>query len=107
VDNQLRSLAHERGGYIGVAVCALRIGPNGSREHRRSAPSAFAIVAKEAEGDISRCAREELDRQPRRQARTAAPRKAPNRPPAPRRPGSCFVELRRTRTMSSATAQVV
>jgi two-component system sensor histidine kinase MprB len=59
VDNQLRSRAHETRRLERLfAVGALRIGPNGAASINVSAPSAFAIAAKEAENDISSRLRE-------------------------------------------------
>ncbi len=59
VDNQLRSRAHETRRLERLfAVGALRIGPNGAASINVSAPSAFAIAAKEAESDISSKLRE-------------------------------------------------
>ena len=54
VDNQLRSRAHETRRLERLfAVGSLKIGPNGAASIVVSAPSAFAIAAKEAESDIS------------------------------------------------------
>src|SRR5581483_726611 len=54
VDNQLRSRAHETRRLERLfAVGALKIGANGAASINVSAPSAFAIAAKEAESDIS------------------------------------------------------
>jgi len=53
VDNQLRSRARETRRLQRLfAVGALRIGPNGAASIVVSAPSAFAIAAKESESDI-------------------------------------------------------
>jgi two-component system, OmpR family, sensor histidine kinase MprB len=53
VDNQLRSRAHETRRLQRLfAVGALKIGPNGAASIVVSAPSAFAIAAKESESDI-------------------------------------------------------
>jgi two-component system sensor histidine kinase MprB len=59
VDNQLRSRAHETRRLERLfAVGSLKIGPNGAASIVVSAPSAFAIAAKETESDISSKLRE-------------------------------------------------
>ena len=61
VDNQLRSRARETRRLERLfAVGALKIGPNGAASINVSAPSAFAIAAKEAESDISSKLRENV-----------------------------------------------
>jgi two-component system sensor histidine kinase MprB len=53
IDNQLRARAHETRRLQRLfAVGALKIGPNGAASVIVSAPSAFAIAAKESESDI-------------------------------------------------------
>jgi two-component system sensor histidine kinase MprB len=85
VDNQLRSRAHETRRLERLfAVGALKIGPNGAASIVVSAPSAFAIAAKESENDISSKLRENA-------------KGAGTIQPAPeginRRPGSLFGKL--------------
>ena len=88
VDNQLRSRAHETRRLERLfAVGALKIGRNGAASIVVSAPSAFAIAAKEAESDISTRLRAN---------RKGATHEETIEPPSggiSRRPGSLFGKL--------------
>jgi two-component system sensor histidine kinase MprB len=86
VDNQLRTRAHETRRLERLfAVGALRIGPNGAASINVSAPSAFAIAAKEAESDIPSKLREN--------GKDARHRVTIEPPGISQRPGSLFGKL--------------
>jgi two-component system sensor histidine kinase MprB len=88
VDNQLRNRAHETRRLQRLfAVGALKIGKNGAASVVLSAPSAFALATKEAEGDVPAKVKErgEPARRPLKPSVAA--------PPGSRRPGSLFGRL--------------
>jgi two-component system sensor histidine kinase MprB len=94
VDNQLRNRAHETNRLRGLfAVGHLKVGPNGSASIVINAPNAFAIAAKEAEGELNPKGEEGAVRTDRK--RTPVPRKpaVPGSSTASRRPGSLFGKL--------------
>jgi two-component system sensor histidine kinase MprB len=90
VDNQLRSRAHETRRLQRLfAVGALKIGKNGAASVVLTAPGAFALAAKESEGDIPAKVKERGE---------PSPRSTPRKPEVPaslgsRRPGSLFGKL--------------
>ena len=94
VDNQLRNRARETRRLQRLfAVGALKVGPNGNASIVLNAPSAFAIAAKEAEGELGAKGGEGSASEKTRTE--ATPRKASvtKGSSASRRPGSLFGKL--------------
>ena len=87
VDNQLRNRAHETRRLQRLfAVGALKIGKNGAASVVLSAPSAFALAAKESEGDVPAKVKERGETAPDASSRSSLPTGS-------RRPGSLFGRL--------------